>query len=152
MDQYIKVYMPTKRVWHERCYKTHKRHNPGSSLDHIPVMEEQDDESACHRMESILNNFESTVTSCISDNLEHLESGSHEKISEGILTLIIALGVLFASIDIVDDIRRKAGKTSKCVYTNFSHCKMINRISPFRQPRDRPAAGEADRLDDRVSV
>ncbi|EER36830.1 leupaxin [Histoplasma capsulatum var. duboisii H88] len=111
MDQYIKVYMPTKRVWHERCYKTHKRHNPGSSLDHIPVMEEQDDESACHRMESILNNFESTVTSCISDNLEHLESGSHEKISEGILTLIIALGVLFTSIDIVDDIRRKAAKT-----------------------------------------
>ncbi|KAL2360602.1 hypothetical protein RJZ56_006540 [Blastomyces dermatitidis] len=111
MDQYIKVYMPKKRVWHERCYKTHKRHNPDSSLGDVPIAAEQDAESAPLKMERILDNFEATVTSCISDSLEHLESGSREKISEGILTLITALGVLFSSIDAVDDVRRKAGKT-----------------------------------------
>ncbi|PGH02742.1 hypothetical protein GX51_04476 [Blastomyces parvus] len=111
MDQYIKVYMPKKRVWHERCYKTHKRHNPDSSLGDVPIVAEEPAESASLRVERILDKFEATVISCISDCLEHLESGSHEKISEGILTLIAALGVLFSSIDAVDDIRRKAGKT-----------------------------------------
>ncbi|PGH34105.1 hypothetical protein GX50_03068 [[Emmonsia] crescens] len=111
MDQYIKVYTPKKRVWHKRCYQTHKRHNPASSLADMRVMDEQGAEFAPINIESILNKFEAMVTSCISDSLENLEPGSHEKISEGILTLINALGVLFSSIDIVDDARRKAGKT-----------------------------------------
>ncbi|KLJ10420.1 hypothetical protein EMPG_14208 [Blastomyces silverae] len=111
MDQYIKVYMPKKRVWHERCYKTHKRHNPDSSLGDVPIVAEQAAESTPLNVEKILDKFEATVISCISDSLEHLESGSREEISEGILTLITALGVLFSSIDTVDDVRRKAGKT-----------------------------------------
>lgn len=152
MDQYIKVYTPKKRVWHKRCYQTHKRHNPASSLADMRVMDEQGAEFAPINIESILNKFEAMVTSCISDSLENLEPGSHEKISEGILTLINALGVLFSSIDIVDDARRKAGKTGKCVHTNSSHCKMINRNSTLRQPRDRPTTGEADGLYDRVYV
>ncbi|OJD18058.1 hypothetical protein AJ78_01888 [Emergomyces pasteurianus Ep9510] len=112
MDQYIKVYTPKKRIWHEGCYRIHKRHNPSSSsLADVLIVDGQDDESASLGMESIFNGFEAMVTSCISDSLEHLESGSHEKISGGILTLINALGVLFSSIEIVDDVRRKAGKT-----------------------------------------
>ncbi|OAX84146.1 hypothetical protein ACJ72_01491 [Emergomyces africanus] len=111
MDQYIKVYTPKKQIWHEGCYKTHKRHNPASTAADMPVVDEQEDESASLSIESILNRFEAMVTSCISDSLERLESGSHKKISDGILTLINALGVLFSSIDIVDAVRRKAGKT-----------------------------------------
>ncbi|EEH16425.2 hypothetical protein PABG_06512 [Paracoccidioides brasiliensis Pb03] len=110
MDQYIKDYSPKKRVWHDRCYKTHKRHNPDSSLAELPLLDDHDTEPSTSEEEKILNKFEEMVMSLIGDSLGHLESGSREEISDGILALITAVGVLFSSIDIVDDSRRKAGK------------------------------------------
>ncbi|PGH11393.1 hypothetical protein AJ79_04894 [Helicocarpus griseus UAMH5409] len=110
MDQYIKVYSPTTRVWHGRCYKVHKRHNPESPLAEVEIPDEGEEGQNEEGVEGVLGRFEAMVAGYVGDGLGYFEEGCMEKIAEGISTLINAVGVLFRSIDGVDDARREAGK------------------------------------------